>query len=99
MLSSLPRLNNGPLAKCKNTAVFFLMDFHGNHTATFTALSGATKAHDWMVSVLDTLFRTAGHTVPFNHPRRRTYYASGRCQRRDGAATVYIVLYTLAPAT
>ena len=25
--------------------------------------SGATKAHDWMVSVLAPLFRTAGHTV------------------------------------
>ena len=43
------------------------MDFHGNHTATFTALSGATKAHDWMVSVLGPLFRTAGHTVRTQH--------------------------------
>jgi hypothetical protein len=39
------------------------MDFHGDHTATCTAHSGATKAHDWMVSVLGPLFRTAGQTV------------------------------------
>jgi hypothetical protein len=39
------------------------MDFHGDHTATCTAHSGATKAHDWMVGVLGPLFRTAGHTV------------------------------------
>ena len=43
------------------------MDFHGDHTATCTAHSGATKAHDWMVSVLGPLFRTAGHTVRTQH--------------------------------
>jgi hypothetical protein len=31
------------------------MDFHGDHTSTCTAHSGATKAHDWMVSVLGPL--------------------------------------------
>ena len=30
----------------------FCMDFHGDHTSTCTAHSGATKAHDWLVSVL-----------------------------------------------
>jgi hypothetical protein len=39
------------------------MDFHGDHTSSCTAHSGATKADDWMVSVLGPLFRTAGHTV------------------------------------
>ena len=39
------------------------MDFHGDHTSTCTAHSGATKTHDWMVSALGPLFRTAGHTV------------------------------------
>ena len=29
------------------------------YTSTCTAHSGATKAHDWMVSVLGPLFRTA----------------------------------------
>ena len=29
--------------------------------------SGATKAHDWMVSVLGPLFRTAGHVVRTQH--------------------------------
>ena len=43
------------------------MDFHGDHTCTCTAHSGATKAHDWMVSVLGPLFRTAGHTVRTQH--------------------------------
>jgi hypothetical protein len=43
------------------------MDFHSNHTASCTAHSGATKAHDWMVSVLGPLFRTAGHTVRTQH--------------------------------
>jgi hypothetical protein len=51
------------------------MDLHGDHTATYTAHSGATKQHDWMVSTLGglfvlgtgvinnnkTLFRTVGH--------------------------------------
>jgi hypothetical protein len=43
------------------------MDFHGDHTATCTAHSSATKAHDWMVGVLGSLFRTAGHTVRMQH--------------------------------
>ena len=28
------------------------IDFHGDHTKTCIVLSGASKAHDWMVSVL-----------------------------------------------
>ena len=61
MLSSLPRLPNSPLAKCgcKRHA----LDLYGDHTSTCTTHSGATKAHDWMVSALGPLFRTAGHTV------------------------------------
>jgi hypothetical protein len=43
------------------------MDFHGDHTSTCTSHSGATKAHDWMVSVLGPLFRTAGHLVRTQH--------------------------------
>jgi hypothetical protein len=43
------------------------MDFHGDHTSTCTGHSGATKAHDWMVSVLGPLFRTAGHLVRTQH--------------------------------
>ena len=39
------------------------MDFHGDHTSTCTGHSGATKTHDWMVSVLGPLFRMAGHLV------------------------------------
>ena len=57
ILTALPRLHNSPLAKCGCKK--FCMDFHGDHTSTCTALSGATKAHDWMVSVLGPLFRTA----------------------------------------
>ena len=55
VLSSLPRLYNSPLAKCgcKKHA----LDLYGDHTSTCTAHSGATKAHDWMVSVLGPLFR------------------------------------------
>ena len=34
------------------------MDFHGDHTSTCISHSGATKVHDWMVSVLGPLFRT-----------------------------------------
>ena len=65
VLSSLPRLNNSSLAKCgcKKHA----LDLYGDHTSTCTAHSGATKAHDWMVSVLGPLFRTAGHTVRTQH--------------------------------
>jgi hypothetical protein len=61
ILASLPRLHNSPLAKC--SCKKFCMDFHGDHTSTCTAHSGATKAHDWMVSVLGLLFRTVGHVV------------------------------------
>jgi hypothetical protein len=52
---------SSPFAKCgcKKHA----LDLYGDHTSTCTAHSGATKAHDWMVSVLGPLFRTAGHVV------------------------------------
>jgi hypothetical protein len=63
LLSPPPPTN--PLAKCGCNK--HCMDFHGDHTATCTAHSGATKAHDWMVSVLGPLFRTAGHTVRTQH--------------------------------
>jgi hypothetical protein len=54
VLSSLPRRNNSPLAKCgcKKHA----LDLYGNHNSTCTAHSGATKAHDWMVGVPGPLF-------------------------------------------
>ena len=51
------------IADAKNT----LVDFHGDHTSKCTSHSGATKAHDWMVSALDPLLRTAGHTVRTQH--------------------------------
>jgi len=79
MLSSLPRLPNSPLAKCgcKRHA----LDLYGDHTSTCTAHSGATKAHDWIVSVLGPLFRTAGHTVRIQHgvdgKRRPTAWRCG----------------------
>jgi hypothetical protein len=53
ILDALPRLHNSPLVKCGCKK--FCMDFHGDHTSTCTAHSGATKAHDWMVSVLGPL--------------------------------------------
>ena len=65
MLSSLPRRNNSPLAKCGCKK--HVLDLYGDHTSTCTAHSGATKAHDWMVGVLGPLFRTAGHTVRTQH--------------------------------
>jgi len=43
------------------------MDLYGDHTSTCTAHSGATKAHDWAVGVLDPLFRSAGHVVRSQH--------------------------------
>jgi hypothetical protein len=58
-LAALPCLHSSPLAKCGCKK--FCMDFHGDHTSTCKSHSGATKAHDWMVSVLGPLFRTAGH--------------------------------------
>ena len=65
ILAALPSLHNSPLAKC--SCKKFCMDFHGDHTSTCTAHSGATKAHDWMVSVLGPLYRTAGHLVRTQH--------------------------------
>ena len=43
------------------------MDFHGDHTSTCTAHSGATKTPDWLVGVLRPMFRTSGHTVRTQH--------------------------------
>jgi hypothetical protein len=65
ILSSLPRHHNNQLTKCGCKK--HCMDFHGDHTSTCTAHSGATKTHDWMVGVLGPLFRTAGHTVRTQH--------------------------------
>jgi len=65
VLSSLPRRNNSPLAKCGCKK--HVLDLYGDHTSTCTAHSGATKAHDWMVGVLGPLFHTAGHTVRTQH--------------------------------
>ena len=80
VLSSLPRLHNSPLAKCgcKKHA----LDLYGDHTSTCTAHSGATKAHDWMVSVLGPLFRTAGHTVRTQHG----VTASGDSELSEGSS-------------
>jgi hypothetical protein len=64
-LSSVPRHHNNPLTKC--SCKKHCMDFHGDHTSTCAAHSGATKVHDWMVGVLGPLFRTAGHTVKTQH--------------------------------
>jgi hypothetical protein len=47
-VSCLPRHNVRPLAKCGCKT--HCMDFHYDHTSTFTARSGASKGHDWMVS-------------------------------------------------
>ncbi len=57
ILAVLPGLHNSPLAKCGCKK--FCMDFHDNHTSTCTAHSGATKTHNWMVSVLGQLFSSA----------------------------------------
>jgi hypothetical protein len=57
ILSSLPRHHNNPLTKCGCKK--HCMDFHGDHTSTCSAHSGATKTYDWMVGVLVPLFRTA----------------------------------------
>ena len=43
------------------------MDFHGDHTSTRTAHSGATTAYDWFVGVLGPLFHSAGHKVRNQH--------------------------------
>jgi hypothetical protein len=39
----------------------FRIEFHGDHTSTYI---GASKAHDWMVSVLGPLLRTAAEVNP-----------------------------------
>ena len=65
ILAELICLHNSPLAKCGCKK--FCMDLHSDLTSTCTAHSGATKAHDWMVSVLGPLFRTAGHVVRTQH--------------------------------
>jgi hypothetical protein len=36
---------------------------HGDHISTCKSHSGATKAHDWMVTQLGPLFGTTGHKV------------------------------------
>ena len=73
ILAALPRLHNSPLAKCGCKK--FCMDFHGDHTSTCRAHSGATKAHDWMVNVLGPLLFLAPR--PAVDVQRAT--CSGRC--------------------
>ena len=70
ILATLPRLHNSPLAKC--CCKKFCMDFHGDHTSTCTVHSGATKAHDWMVSVLGPLYGlTLGQNTAWRHGQHR----------------------------
>ena len=69
ILAALPRLHNSPLAKCGCKK--FCIDFHGDHTSTCTAHSGATKAHDWMVSVIGPHGRTR---------RAHTARSHGKCR-------------------
>ena len=76
VLSSLPRRNNSPLAQCgckKHCSVFWTLTATTPAPHLCTAHSGATKAHDWMVSVLGPLFRTAGHSsdTTRGHGQRR----------------------------
>ncbi len=65
VLTSLPRRNQRApaLCGCKKHGI----DTYGDHTATCTAHSGATKVHDWAVGVLGPLFRSAGHIVRTQH--------------------------------
>ena len=49
--------SRGPSAQLQS------MTLSTRRASTCTAHSGASKAHDWMVSELGPLFRTAGHTV------------------------------------
>ena len=59
------------------------MDFHGDHTSTCTAHSGATKAHDWLVGALWPHGWTHGpHAALRNGKRRPT-------ARRCGGAPPY----------
>ena len=87
VLSCLPRLHNSPLAKCGCKK--HPLDLNGDHTSTCTAHSGATKAHDWMVSVLGPLFRTAarrrrhpGHSGPRHMVRTQHGVTASAGQRR-----------------
>ena len=62
------------LVECRALAALskkFCIDFHGDHTSTCTAHSGATKAHDWMVSVLGPYGRTLGQNIARRHGQRR----------------------------
>jgi hypothetical protein len=83
-LSSLSLHHNNPLAKCGCKKHY--MNFHGDHTSTCTAYSGATKAHDWLVGVLGPIFRTAGHTVRTQHGVK----ASAGQRRGDVAIRRYL---------
>ena len=60
VLVPLPTQSN-PGATCGCNK--FLLDLHGDHTSTCKSHSGATKAHDWMVTQLSPLFGTIRHKV------------------------------------
>ncbi len=84
LLAALPRLHNSPLAKCGCKK--FCMDFHGDHTSTCTAHSGASKADDWMVSVLGPLLygRTHGQNTARRHGQLAAITAGRRfCSIHD----------------
>ena len=54
-------------AAAKSSAWTFTATTRARAQLTQVTLTGATKSHDWMVSVLGPLFRTAGHIVRTQH--------------------------------
>ncbi len=73
ILAALPRLHNSPLAKCGCKK--FCMDFHGDHTSSCTAHSGATKAPRLdgkrARAVVVPYGRTLGQNTARRHGQRR----------------------------
>ena len=68
------------------------MDFHGDHTSTRTAHSGATTAYDWFVGVLGPLFHSAGHKVRNQHGLKASAgQRRGDVENRDQAGSRSLV--------
>ena len=88
----MPPSNASIIALAKCGCKKFCMDFYGDHTSTCTAHSVATNAHDWMVSVLGPLFRTAGHVVRTQHG-----VTASAGQRLGDVEVRYLTIFGIRP--
>ncbi len=74
------------IARLLNAAAKSSADSQDDHTIACTAHSGATKAHDWMVSVLGPLWTLGQNTARGRGQRRPTSWRCGGEELPEGSS-------------